>query len=95
MTDKKETEVKDEALNQISGGNQKEIEELREFIKKHDPSAKDLDAYAVFEWLGKKSGIHFRSLNVSYSYSNDIELEDGTYCDHASLMKRLKERFPD
>ena len=81
-------------LENVSGGFAQETNELKAFIKKHDPDYVVNSERDVLLWLHKKSGIKF-----SYPYATDenrlniFRLSDGTTIYHETLMAMLKERF--
>ena len=81
-------------LENVSGGCEWETNELRAFIKKHDPDYRAESELDVLRWLRKKSGIEFSYLYASdQNIFNKFTLSDGTTIYHDTLMAMLKERF--
>ena len=97
MEENKKT-MEEEHLEEVSGGNYDEYKELRDFIKKHDPDWTVHNIFDVFRWLGKESGIAFKSMNDGSYISGGhtvFTLSDGRVIYQEELMEMLKEKYPD
>ena len=81
-------------VGKISGGFEQETNELRAFIKKHDPDYRVDSEGDVLLWLYKKSGIKFSYLYATdNNILNNFRLSDGTTIYNETLMAMLRERF--
>ena len=94
MKDITTNKVELDNLENVSGGYERETNELRAFIKKHDPDYRVDSELDVLRWLHKKSGIEFSYLYATdKNILNSFKLSDGTTIYHDTLMAMLKERF--
>ena len=96
MEDNENKTLDMEQLEEVSGGNEAEYNELIEFIHQIDPDYKIYDEFDIMRWLTDNSGIKFKSLYVSQQWNrNEFKLPDRRTIGQKQLMDMLREKFSD
>ena len=94
MEDKENKTLDMEQLEEVSGGNEAEYNELVAFIHQVDPDYKISSEFSVMDWLDENSGLKFKSQYVSQQWNrNEFKLVDKTIIRHDELMKILREKY--
>lgn len=87
--------LNDEVLENVSGGTRAEIEELKDFIRTHDPDYSLNSDNDVDMWLLDRSKIKWDRINITDKGANYYVLQNRKQISHEEVMTMLAERFPD
>ena len=87
--------VSQKEFENVSGGWEDQTNEIKEFIRKHDPDYKIYNNFDVNRWLMEESGLGLKSVATGDSWFNEYNLAGGGYLSHDELMQKLREKFGD
>ena len=89
-----QNKLNNEKLNSVTGGTAAQIEELKAFIRAHDPDYEIKDNDDISRWLFYKSGLSWDGFGLSNTHNNTYVLSDSNHITHEELMTMLSESFP-
>jgi hypothetical protein len=94
-TEADNNKISQKELENVSGGWEDQTNEIKEFIRKHDPDYKIYNNFDVNRWLMEESGLGLKSVATGDSWFNEYNLAGGGYLTHDELMQKLREKFGD
>jgi hypothetical protein len=85
--------IDEKDLENVIGGTFAQLDEIRQFIKAHDPDYEKtpVDQIIVMDWLSKNFGIY--KISVRPYGTNDYVLNEQLTLNHEELMNFLKSRY--
>ena len=90
-----ENKLNEEVLENVSGGTSAQTQEIKDFIRAHDPDFQVNNDNDVIRWLFYRSGLSWDAFSLAPQDPNIYVLYNNNRITHEELMAKLGERFPD